>query len=299
MLKPDPIDSRDWLYSWSRSAIVPPVRILAERVGAIEDQGPTNSCTANALVSICEMIAPGQDYSRLFNYYLSRELFKGLVDGDNGSSPRHALRAAQKFGMALESVWPFDTSALNTRPSDAAFADALTRPIGGYYRISEISDDRIRATKHALASGYPVHYSFFVSQDFIRLRDDDIARSVTLGGGATGTMHAVALIGYDQDSFYCENSWGTGWGNNGIGRLHPQVIARDSVDIWVVKGFNGMVGAAQSEVKYDPVRAQVIKDYLVQRLGLIKGDAQTYQATAEEIDAAMGWNPGTAMEILK
>ena len=286
----DPLDPRDWLYTWSRNDIAPAKRLLSDR--RIEDQRNTQSCTAQATASCCAILS-GQEWSALFNYFLSRELLGGMyLDKDNGSTLRGALRAASKLGMAPDVAWPFDERQVHTRPTADVIALAAPHKVTGYFRIYETPDDRILAMRHALASGKPVTVGMIIGTEFIALQGDAICKAA----GQETYLHAMCVVGYDQDSFYLENSWGQTWGNNGIGRVSIDMMKRSCVDAWVVGEFDGNKGT--SAMTFDPVRAQIIRDYLKNIFGNIKKDADTYKASCAEIDSAMGWAAGTAEKVL-
>jgi hypothetical protein len=290
-LQRDPVDPRDWLYEVSPFGTVPESRILADRVGEIEDQGTTNSCTANGLISCFEMIAGG-NWSRLFNYRYSRML-AGVFHSDTGSTCRAALRAAQVWGTPPEDWFPFAPQYLTQAPMQQCMDVAAKHKIGGYYRIDHV--DTIKKMDHALASGYPIFFSIDVTNEF---------RSVGSGvfephdGRASIGYHAMACYGYDKDFYYVENSWGMGFGVNGTCKVRKSVFTKNAIDIWVVKGFSGKTGAGENMVTYDMARAVAIKDYLKLQFAPIVEAAIVHQVSPEEIDAAMKWPVGTTNTVL-
>lgn len=48
----------------------------------------------------------------------------------------------------------------------------------------------------------------------------------TTFNGEPSVGHAVWVCGYDSESLLFQNSWGTGWGNNGYGRVSDAWLAR-------------------------------------------------------------------------
>jgi len=147
-LTPDPIDSRDYIFEWDSTAILPHAVDLRNYTGMIENQLSIGSCSANATVSACEayLIANGvfddtaqtdvHDLSRLFNYYNSRQLLGGIfAEQDLGSTARMALRSAKNQGIPSEQTWPYVEADWNTRPSEASYTSALDLRVGEYCRI--------------------------------------------------------------------------------------------------------------------------------------------------------------------
>jgi hypothetical protein len=109
---------------------------------------------------------------------------------DGGSSLSDNVAFAQKFGICRMKLWPRSKGWRQT-PSDEAYADAE------HYQDKEIlyfpvSDTELLGT--LLILGYPVYTGY--------------------SGHA---WYAVWLLSTSQ--LIWMNSWGTGWGDNGMGTL--------------------------------------------------------------------------------
>jgi hypothetical protein len=61
-------------------------------------------------------------------------------------------------------------------------------------------------------------------------RDGIIKPSETMIGG-----HAFAIVAYDADGFWIQNSWGTSWGNQGFGRIAYDDWLKNGDDVWVAR----------------------------------------------------------------
>ncbi len=91
--------------------------------------------------------------------------------------------------------------------------------------------------KNALAAKHPVAIEMAVRNGFETLGaqadavDDDTTSSI-LG------YHEVLAVGYDAAGLIIENSWGTGWANQGFGRLSWNVVLND---VWEADTIDGMV----------------------------------------------------------
>ncbi len=77
--------------------------------------------------------------------------------------------------------------------------------------------------KNLLNDGFPIAISVNVTSDFKQANESFIWKS---GKGGKGTGHAMVLIGYDdaKNAFKVQNSWGTGWGDDGYGWIDYDVI---------------------------------------------------------------------------
>ncbi|NJO37016.1 MAG: C1 family peptidase, partial [Rhizobiales bacterium] len=116
--------------------------------------------------------------------------------------------------------------------------DAERRPLGAYYRVDARSIADMQAAVHEVSAVYcsaRVHegwllgrgrYSVTVAQHPLpvisTLTFDDIT------GG-----HAFAIVGYTEDGFIIQNSWGLGWGHQGFGLLTYEDWMRNGDDAWV------------------------------------------------------------------
>jgi C1A family cysteine protease len=239
--RPDPPDSRDYLYAAPQMA-VPALVDLRPGCSPIENQGQLGSCTGQAIAGLIEYMdrkaKKNLDVSRLFIYYQER-LLEGTVNYDSGAYIRDGIKAVNKFGAPLESLWPYVIGRFAMRPSATAYTDALKRRVGAYRRITDFA-----GVKTALAQGFPVVMGFSVYESFQtttvartgQMPYPNVQTEQLLGG------HAVALVGY-QDStqqFIARNSWGTGWGDGGYFYMPYQVVQNTSMssDFWIITSVN-------------------------------------------------------------
>jgi C1A family cysteine protease len=174
------------------------------------------------------------DVSRLFIYYEER-LIEGIVNYDSGAYIRDGIKVVNKKGAPLENLWPYIITRFKTKPTTAAYNDALKRKATAYQRCANFA-----AVKSALAQGYPVVVGFDVYESFEypvtnntgMMPYPNTATEQLLGG------HAVALVGYNDNTnrFIARNSWGTGWGDNGYFYMPYQVIQNTSMssDFWII-----------------------------------------------------------------
>lgn len=253
-LLPDPKDPRDYIYECELRDKLPPSVDLRILTGDIEDQSKIGSCTANAVVSACEMfLEKAQRFahlSRLYNYYYSRQATPSLIGQDKGAVLREAVRSAAKRGLPLEGLWPYDIEKYNDAPLLQAEVDAPARKVGAYYRVqyeytATTGERMTRQMKHALASGFPLVIGLTVGRELYTIGDNVYgplsATNTAIGG------HAMNIVGYSDDPkdpnktgyFIVENSWGTNFGVNGYFKMSYLCVRTHMRDIWVIKGFAG------------------------------------------------------------
>lgn len=251
-----PPDSRDYRYI-STVTQLPSSVDLRTYVPIIEDQLTLGSCVANSVCHALELMTDrAGEYeclSRLFEYYTTRDLENRI--GQEGSSLRDALKAANKYGICLESEWPYAIDQENIKPSDPAYVSAKTRLVESYEAVplSTLDNpigywDMISNIKAALAEGFPVMIAIVVNNTIFNLTGPVAQQNYMERDPATGQdypiagNHAVVLVGYNDEGSYFifENSWGTGWGDNGYGALKYGVIGGIILEAWVVRGFNGV-----------------------------------------------------------
>ena len=235
--KPDVPDFRDKMFTAKLSTL--PTKV-DERVHCtdVEDQGNLGSCTGQAIVGGLEFLMMKNDQqpinlSRLYVYYQER-VIENTVYSDAGAMIRDGIKACHKIGVCKEELWPYIIPKFAVKPSAEADADAATRKISEYKRITSLTK-----FKTSLAMGFPVVFGFSVFESF-----DSDAVAVTgvvpmptkteklLGG------HAVLAVGYD-DTTKCaivRNSWGPNWGDKGYFYLPYKFLTsrKLSDDFWSI-----------------------------------------------------------------
>lgn len=238
----DKPDSRDYIYR-STAIRIPSTVDLRVFATPVEDQGNLGSCTGCAVAEAIELINKKNnlvtEISRLFIYYYERVLM-GTVNYDSGAYIRDGIKATNRWGAPLESLWPYNISKFRSAPSSMAVNDAAKRKVTLYERALDFD-----ACINALASGYPVAIGFTVYSSFesgnwylttANMPYPNTRSESVLGG------HAVLLVGYNNSTqrFIVKNSWGPNWGDNGYFYMPYDVIKNTNMssDFWVIKGVN-------------------------------------------------------------
>ena len=182
----------------------------------IRDQGAVGSCCTFATTSIYEYILkrggdPSPDLSERFVFYHSN-VIPGTIK--EGASYKQIIDTIAEHGICKEDLCPYIVDQIETRPSDAAFADAKQ------HLIQEAMNVR---TKHeditsALSEGYPVGISLRIVDSFGSCYKGfvNIPTEEDLAATEAG-YHAMVVVGYsEKDKVYIvRNSWGTHFGDQG------------------------------------------------------------------------------------
>jgi len=240
---PDLPDQRDRIYSAPQRVLgaLPPSVDLRSACPPVVDQGELGSCTANAIAGALQFDQMKQKLddvfppSRLFIYYNER-VIEHTVNEDAGAMIRDGIKSVAKDGAPHETLWPYIISKFTTKPSAAAYKDALKHRAVLYQRLTPTLDQ----LKGCLAAGYPFVFGFSVYESF---ETQAVAKTgkvpmpkskeKQLGG------HAVLAVGYDDASkrFIVRNSWGTGWGLQGYFTMPYDYLTDGNLadDFWTIK----------------------------------------------------------------
>ncbi|OPH61703.1 hypothetical protein BC351_00225 [Paenibacillus ferrarius] len=243
LLKPDQVDSRDYIYMASGSnSEFKEIDLRSKDIPEIFDQLNLGAC---AIFSITELMmywmkqnTPSHYYfylSQLFLYYKTRET-EGTIDWDSGISIRNGLRIAQQIGVCRESFFPYDISKYKVLPSREAEKDAADYKINDYHRIMTVTQ-----LKSALSEGCPVvlgievwnsfEYDEVKNTGFVPLPDK--TKESIIG------YHAMLIMGwkkiYDKEYMIVRNSYGQNFGDNGYLYIPMDFIGRYVTDMWVAK----------------------------------------------------------------
>jgi Papain family cysteine protease len=139
-----------------------------------------------------------------------------------GTTLKAAVDVARKHGVALMDELPFHIQTkMYTGSENAFYASCAQRKVSAYFNLHK----NLQSWKTWLATAGPILAAFNVDSSW-----DEAA----LNGGNIDTFHpntvrgghAICIVGYRADGrFIVRNSWGTTWGVNGFGYLHPDYIA--------------------------------------------------------------------------
>ena len=235
--RPDTLDFRDRLFE--PTLIEVPARIpLAGYLGLrprVLDQGTEGACTGFGLAAVANFLLairknkpdPRPVSARMF-YELARRYDEWPGEDYTGSSARGAMKGWHKHGVCSESQWGCDSQSRGGGLTRARTADALRRPLGAYQRVNHRD---LVAMHCALAE---VGILFATATVHRGWSEVDAKGKIRWPSPCTGG-HAFAIVAYDAEGFWIQNSWGAGWGRKGFARIGYDDWLANGTDVWVAR----------------------------------------------------------------
>ena len=250
--RPDTPDFRDKLFE-ATLVEVPPVVPLSEYREwevPILDQGREGACTGFGLATVANYllrrrrVEPDQTpvSPRMF-YEMARRYDEWPGEDYSGSSARGAMKGWHKHGVCTDSTWPYDANNAGGRLTPARAADAMERPLGAYYRVNHKD---LVCMHSALAEVGIVYATARVHSGWQNPgAGGRIERNETIIGG-----HAFAIVAFDRDGFWVQNSWGPDWGEQGFGHVSYDDWLANGTDVWVARlGAPVMLGTREATAR--------------------------------------------------
>lgn len=181
--------------------------------------------------------------SRLFGYYSTRLAYNAASE-DCGATIRDTIKAAAKYGVVDETLWPYVIAKFSTNPPKTVWDAAAKTKVTSYHSIA---DGDLESMKVAVSQGFLVGFGFAVFDAF--LTSNMASKGLLVRPKTTEVMqggHAVCLVGYDDKkampdgsvgAFLVRNSWGTSWGLGGYYWHAYNYVADKKLcnDFWVVQ----------------------------------------------------------------
>lgn len=202
----------------------------------IRDQGQQGTCVAQAGATMKEW----QERKDIgYRSHLSPQFLYNLRTNypNEGMYFSDLMKILATRGICQEYLLPYGRDGITKEAS----ADAKNFKIKSYAEIPRGSD--INRVKTTLATNGPCVISFPVynyTSQFWNKRP----------GESYLVSHAVALVGYTQDSFILRNSWGTSWGDRGYS-FYPfeDYLAGKHYEIWTTVDDKSVVVPPPPESK--------------------------------------------------
>jgi C1A family cysteine protease len=205
----------------------------------VYNQGPLNSCSANALAAAMWFQARktrGQigGPSRLFIYYNERSAERH-PRCNVPVSLRNGHKTLAKHGSCLEEHWRYSFGKFSVRPPKHCYADARDRRVSHYARLRR----DLKVMKACLVSGFPFTMGISVYESFETpaVRKTGQVPMPKKGERLKGG-HAVMVAGYDdaKRSLIVRNSWGPRWGMQGYCLLPYDFVLNKHYawDFWTI-----------------------------------------------------------------
>lgn len=250
-LRRSPKDKRDYIVKLNEKKITLKSQQTADLrtyCTTVKNQGSVGSCTAFATIGLLEYLHKKKGkllnedmYSEQFNYYSMRVDSLGWpASEDSGGYLRNAVDSALRKGVCFEKTFPYNQD-YKTVPPQSAYDEATKNQVIKYARLD--TDDGSKSQQQVLEDaltmleqGYPFVGGFVCYDNLWDTKSDGRILSPTPKNYIIGG-HAVFFCGFDRKrkEFLFKNSWGTGWGDKGYGRL-PFKYLLDGLlwDLWCV-----------------------------------------------------------------
>ncbi|MFT6387211.1 MAG: hypothetical protein ACJAUP_000582 [Cellvibrionaceae bacterium] len=181
-------------------------------------------------ISQCDLSVKESLVSERMLYHMAKVYDEWDGEDYSGSSCRGAMKGWHRHGVCKKSLWEYDTSGKFIPPKNETWAvDALATPLGAYYRINHQSVVDMQAAileVGALYCSADVHEGWWLQKTKSL---EIISQSEEMIGG-----HAFCIIGYTQEGFIIQNSWGDTWGWNGFAILTYSDWIENGSDAWIV-----------------------------------------------------------------
>ncbi|MBK9246575.1 MAG: C1 family peptidase [Ignavibacteria bacterium] len=238
-VRADIVDFRDMVYQPSLRE-VPVEKPLKEyqKLGLpILDQGKEGACTGYGLAAVVNYllhtrkVTPGKpDASELMLYDSARRYDEWKGENYEGSSARGAMKGWHKHGVAHKNVWEKNKRRL----SRSVAIDALSRPLGAYYRVN--AKDLIAL--HCAIEDVGILYAtanVHTGWEQVTSKGKDAGLIPYSKEFATIGGHAFAIVGYTKDGLWIQNSWSDKWGKKGFGFITYEDWLKNGNDVWVAR----------------------------------------------------------------
>jgi hypothetical protein len=213
----------------------------------VGNQGAVNSCVSWAIAHgmLGWYLNKGGTPQSFAPMYMYSQINTGGATGEDlGSRATDAMKVVLSQGNDVRSnYWQGDydwvtqpTSAERESAKRFKYENLKHSVLFAHNPYSGGTPDHVNAIKQALANGQPVAIALAVRGGFERLSYqspvDTDTTSMVVG------LHEVLALGYNDQGLLIQNSWGTGWGQAGYGRLSWNKVQKDVFEAVVADAGN-------------------------------------------------------------
>uniref|UniRef100_A0A6C0B995 Peptidase C1A papain C-terminal domain-containing protein n=1 Tax=viral metagenome TaxID=1070528 RepID=A0A6C0B995_9ZZZZ len=223
--------------TFSKPAAITASVDLRAKMPLIYDQGSLGSCTANALCGLLAYDNSKIQGSILFVYYNER-VIEGTIKEDAGATLEDGVKSLIKYGVCLETDWPYNISKFAVCPPPKCYTNALQHRVL-QKNTRNIKND-LKSMKQCLSNKLPFVVGILVYESFESqavattgmVPMPNTQKEKLLGG------HAILCVGYNDklQVWIMRNSWGSTWGDKGYFYLpYAYLLSSDlSSDLWTI-----------------------------------------------------------------
>ena len=265
-IRPDSLDFRDRMFQPTLVEVPSEIQLKDYKKFNVPilDQGKVWACTGFALATIAHYLLRRRkihpDKSRVspaMMFEMARRYDDYTGENYAGSSARGAMKGWFLHGVCTEQLWPSRRTqaggCLTTERAD----DAASRVLGAYLRVNHkdlVAMHCALAEVGILYAVANVHDGWF-DQDYLTWIDLPVTRwprhvlrdgliqqfKLDERGRPTNDYnkvkapHAFAIVAYDEEGFWIQNSYGKRWGRAGFGYLRYDDWLKNGIDVWVAR----------------------------------------------------------------
>lgn len=226
----DSPDFRDFTYQPALVRLEDSIDPPEERI--VLDQGKEGACTGFGLAAVINLLLTRRDENRKVSprmlYEMAKKFDQWEGEDYSGSSCRGAVRGWHSMGVCSDENAPYVASQKDWSLTIEQAFDARATTLGAYYRVNKRLSDLHAALNEvgALYVSANVHKGWYRGA----VKDGRIPfKAGTIGG------HAFAIVGYNKEGFWVQNSWGESWGDNGVALWTYEDWLENVRDAWVAR----------------------------------------------------------------
>jgi len=239
-VRKDPIDLRDLYYEGSLLEL-PHSIDNRSKIPFIRDQGNEGSCTGFGLAAVVNYLLHNSEGGTLSNvnnsasprmlYEMAKRYDEWKGEDYEGSSIRGAMKGWYKHGVCREEVWRYEEEENKHNLTGPRMLDAIKHPLGNYFRVRHLHLSHMHS---AIREANILYASAAVHSGWSMSRIDPETWIIPFRHDKKGG-HAFAIVGYNDQGFWIQNSWGTEWGKNGCAMLTYDDWLENGYDCWVAR----------------------------------------------------------------
>ncbi|WP_456405198.1 C1 family peptidase [Thiolapillus sp.] len=220
-------DLRDWMYEPSLIRLEkqrPPPRDQK-----ILNQYGEGACTGFALAAAINLLyARAEEDIRVsprMLYEMAKRHDEWPGEDYDGSSLRGAIKGWSNMGVCSEELWRYRVRRKGDLTVRRA-KEARSHTLGAYYRLRP----QISHYHAALNEAGVIVVSAMVHAGWDDPAEGRIEKHDKVDGG-----HAFAVVGYDENGFWVQNSWTETWGDRGLALWTYEDWIENVMDAWVFR----------------------------------------------------------------
>lgn len=233
----DSIDFRDRMYvpNLVEVPVSRGLEVYLAQGPRILDQGSEGACTGFGLAAVANHLsrirvdsADLAPVSPRMLYEMARRNDEWPGEDYDGSSARGAMKGWHKYGVCDEEEWPYVHGKKDSKLSRERLENAQNCPLGAYFRVNHKD---LVAMHSAISETGILYATGSVHKGWGTVKGNGLIHyHAEITGG-----HAFAIVGYDRDGFWIQNSWGSGWGREGFAHVSYYDWLENGSDVWVAR----------------------------------------------------------------